>query len=237
MGDLQTLTLRERNKARARAEIADAALALFFDRGFEGVTVDEIVTAAGVSRRTFFRYFETKEDALLADYPELNARLIEALEATEPDNAMDAIRAALQEMAAWYIERSEAVLARSKVIRDTSTNVAARNLEFLSQWEQGVAHAVANQVGADAGDLMPRTAAAMTVGAFRAALTQWVRSSCGEDLHALTDQALDLIDHGLQPVLRPGPRTRHQARTATSGNRQPRAQSQRAQSPRAESNR
>jgi AcrR family transcriptional regulator len=216
MGDPQRLTLRERNKARARAEIADAALRLFFERGFEGVTVDEIVSAAGVSRRTFFRYFETKEDALLADYPELNARLSQALEATEPDNAMDAIRAALHGMADWYIERSEAVLARSKVIRDTSMNVAARNLEFLTQWERGVAHAVANQVGADAGDLLPRTAAAMIVGAFRAALTQWVRSSCDQDLHALTDQALDLIDHGLQPALsRPGPRSRHPAR-ATS---------------------
>jgi AcrR family transcriptional regulator len=222
MGDVQSLTLRERNKARARAEIADAALRLFFDRGFDGVTVDEIVSAAGVSRRTFFRYFETKEDALLADYPELNARLTEALRATEPDQAMHAITAGLHEMAEWYIERSEAVLARSKVIRDTSLNVAARNLEFLTQWERGVADAVANQIGADAGDLLPRTAAAMIVGGFRAALTQWVRSSGGEDLHALTDQAIELIEHGLQPALsHPSQRTRHRARAATTGNRQP----------------
>lgn len=212
MGDLETLTLRERNKARARAEIADAALRLFFDRGFEGVTVDEIVSAAGVSRRTFFRYFETKEDALLADYPELNARLSEALEATDLAHAMDAVRAGLHGMADWYVERSDAVLARSKVIRETSLNVAARNLEFLTQWEQSVAVAVANQVGLGVGDLVPRTAAAMIVGAFRAALTQWVRSSGKEDLHALTDQALDLIEHGLQSVLiRPGTRTRRHA--------------------------
>ena len=203
MGDLERLPLRERNKARARAEIADAALRLFFDRGFEGVTVDEIVSAAGVSRRTFFRYFETKEDALLADYPELNARLTEALEAAGPDNALQAIRAGLHGMADWYIERSEAVLARSKVIRDTSISVAARNLEFLSQWEPGLAQAVASQVGAGAGDLLPRTAAAMIVGAFRAALTQWVRSSGGQDLHALTDQALDLIEDGLHSALSP----------------------------------
>jgi AcrR family transcriptional regulator len=216
MGDLQSPTLRERNKARARAEIADAALRLFFERGFEAVTVDDIVIAAGVSRRTFFRYFETKEDALLADYPELNARLWEALDATEPNNAMQTIRSGLHGVADWYLERSDAVLARSKVIRETSMNVAARNLEFLTQWERRVAHAVAEQLGADAGDLLPRTAAAMIVGAFRAALTQWVRSSCGEDLHALTDQALDLIEHGLQPALsRPGKR-RHQVRT-TSG--------------------
>lgn len=209
MGDLESLSLRERNKARARAEIADAALRLFFDRGFEGVTVDEIVGAAGVSRRTFFRYFETKEDALLADYPELNARLSEALRATEPAHAMDAIRAGLHGMADWYIGRSDAVLARSQIIRDTSMNVAARNLEFLTQWERDVATAIANQVGTGASDLLPRTAAAMIVGAFRAALTQWVRSSCGADLHALTDEALDLIEHGLQSALaRPRKRTR-----------------------------
>jgi AcrR family transcriptional regulator len=217
MGEPQLLTLRERNKARARADIAAAALRLFFDRGFEGVTVDEIVSAAGVSRRTFFRYFETKEDALLADYPELNSRFGEALAATEPDNAIDAVRAALHGMADWYIERSEAVLARSKVIRDTSTNVAARNLEFLTQWERGVAHAVANQVGADAGDLLPRAGAAMIVGAFRAALTQWVRSSCHEDLHALIDRALDLTDHGLRPGLPPPAKTTQQHRRSTPG--------------------
>lgn len=218
MGDLKSLTLRERNRARARAEIADAALRLFFDRGFDGVTVDEIVGAAGVSRRTFFRYFDTKEDALLADYPELNARLSEALEATAPGDATDAIRSGLHTMVDWYIERSEAVLARSKVIRDTSMNVAARNLEFLTQWERGVAHAIAHQLGEDASDLRPRTAAAMIVGAFRAALTQWVRSSCGDDLHALTDQVLDLIEHGLQSALsRPGNDPGRRAPTTTSG--------------------
>jgi AcrR family transcriptional regulator len=201
MRDLSGLTLRERNKARARAEIADAALRLFLERGFERVTVDEIVSAAGVSRRTFFRYFETKEDALLADYPELSARLSQALDFRDQDRGVDAIRSGLHRMADWYIERSDAVLARSKVIRETSMNVAGRNLEFLTQWERDVAHAVGNQIGVDASDLVPRTAAAMIVGAFRAALTQWVRSSCTDDLHALTDQALDLIDRGLKPVL------------------------------------
>src|SRR5579862_2912074 len=103
VGNRERLPLRERNRARARAEIADAALRLFFDRGFEGVTVDEIVSAAGVSRRTFFRYFETKEDALLADYPELNARLTEALGSLDPDDPFHAIRVGLHRMADWYL--------------------------------------------------------------------------------------------------------------------------------------
>ena len=209
MGDTKTPTLRERNKARARAEIADAALRLFYDRGFEGVTVDEIVGAAGVSRRTFFRYFETKEDALLADYPELNDRLTEALHGTQGHDSIEAIRAGMHQMAEWYIERSVAVLARSKVIRETAISLGARNLEFLTQWERSVAGAIADQIGSDPGDLLPRTSAAMVVAAFRAALTQWVRSSCGDDLHSLIDQALDLIEHGLETALAtPGMTTR-----------------------------
>ena len=205
MGDVEAPTLRERNKARARAEIAEAALGLFTERGFEGVTVAEIVSAAGVSRRTFFRYFETKEDALLADYPELNARLGEALAGSAEGGVLESVRAGLHTLADWYIERADAVLARSKVIREKSMNVAARNLEFLTQWEQVVAGAIAEALGEEPGDLVPRTAAAMIIGAFRAALTQWVRSECREDLHALTDRALGLIECGLQPALAPQP--------------------------------
>jgi AcrR family transcriptional regulator len=239
MGDLEGLTLRERNKARARAEMADAALRLFFDRGIEGVTVDGIVNAAGVSRQHLLPLFRDQggcpprrlpRAALQVADPqgtsssscELNARLSDALDATEADDAIGAVRAGSHAMADWYIERSDAVLARSKVIRDTSPKMAARNLEFLTQWERDVARAIADQVEADAGDLLPRTAAAMIVGAGRAALTQWVRSSCGEDLHALTDEALDLIEHGLLPVLsRSGSGTRHQARPPRPRNRRP----------------
>jgi AcrR family transcriptional regulator len=201
MGDIEALSLRERNKARARAEIADTALLLFYERGFEGVTVDEIVSAAGVSRRTFFRYFDTKEDALLADYPELNTRLTETLDASADQVSIDAIRTGMHRMADWYIERCDAVLARSKVIRETPINLAARNLEFLTQWERAIADAIARQIGSDPGELVPRTSAAMIVAAFRAALTQWVRSSGTDDLHGLTDRALDLIEDGLRPVL------------------------------------
>jgi len=56
---------RQSKHARVRASIIDAALALFADRPFSAVSVDEIAAAAGIGRRTFFRYFPTKEDVVL----------------------------------------------------------------------------------------------------------------------------------------------------------------------------
>jgi AcrR family transcriptional regulator len=193
--------LRERNKARARTEIAGAALALFAERGFEHVTVDDIVNAAGVSRRTFFRYFETKEDALLADYPQLSDRLHQAFESKGDDvPALVAIRQVLHGIADWYLERRDAVLARSSVIHGSSTP-AARNLELLTQWEVVVAQVVGLRIGEDAAGLTARTISATVIAAFRAALSQWVRSGGSDDLHALMDTAFDLVEHGVGPAL------------------------------------
>jgi AcrR family transcriptional regulator len=158
-----TPSLRQRNKARARSEIAAAALRLFCDNGFAAVTLDQIVAAAGVSRRTLFRYFEIKEEALLADYPELNAKLTESLVEGGADHPLEAVRAGLHRLADWYVERAVAVLERSQVIRD-AVQLGARNLEFLSQWENAIAFTVASHMDADPGSLLPPTAGATLVG-------------------------------------------------------------------------
>lgn len=62
----QSRNLRSRTRERLRREVAGVALRLFIQRGFDEVTTDEIARASGISPRSFFRYFPTKEDAALA---------------------------------------------------------------------------------------------------------------------------------------------------------------------------
>ncbi|GAB2485496.1 hypothetical protein GCM10027063_29230 [Promicromonospora xylanilytica] len=91
-----TPTLRQRTRRAVHAEITDTALRLFAEQGFDATTVDQIAKAAGISRRSFFHYFGSKEDVVLGDLEALGRRVRDALEArpaTEP--AWEALRAAL----------------------------------------------------------------------------------------------------------------------------------------------
>lgn len=78
-------------RAEVRRELVAAAVRLFTSQGYEDTTVDDIAAAAGVGRRTFFRYFRSKEDAISPDHETARARIAEVFEtahASEPAAAL-----------------------------------------------------------------------------------------------------------------------------------------------------
>src|ERR1700746_2900542 len=111
--------LGESRRRLTAAELEAAALRLFGERGFDAVTVDDIAAEADVSRRTFFRYFASKEDVLLADHIVQLKRLREARAARPADEpVLTALRNALLSMTGDFEDRKEMVILRGRIMRE-----------------------------------------------------------------------------------------------------------------------
>jgi len=198
--------LRERHRRRTEALLEEAALQLFEERGFDLVTVDDVAAAADVSRRTFFRYFATKEDVVLADQPRRLEELRHALAGRPPEEpALTALRQALLSLAGGHEQDRELLLRRAKLMRATPS-LQVRWMAAQRNWEQAVTEMVADRLGVDPlVDLRPGVIAASTLASLRIAISSWVTGGGRGDLLAMVDQALDLLDGGLQEgVLQPG---------------------------------
>jgi len=191
--------LRERRKRLTAAELEAAALRLFGERGFDAVTVDDIAAEADVSRRTFFRYFASKEDVLLADHHVQLARLREAMAARPSGEAiLTALRNALLSITGDFEDRRERVILRGRIMRETPS-LQARSLVHQKSWEDAMQQMVADRLGVDPVlDLRPGVVAATALAAMRVAFNNWLNAGATGDLIALTAEALDLLDGGLQ---------------------------------------
>ena len=138
--------LRESKKLEMRREIADAAMRLFVQRGFDHVTVSEVAAAARVSEKTVFNYFPTKEDLFFDEVPERQAAVIAAIRNRTPG---ESIVGALRRLQAADCPRlcsaGFAVFAR---IIEESPALQAKELEVMAQMTELLAAAVRDELGA-----------------------------------------------------------------------------------------
>ena len=193
-----TLGLRERNKLRTRQEIADATIRLAADRGLEHVTVEQIAAAADVAPRTFFRYFDSKEDALLADHPERLELLREMLKSRPAsEGPLTAVRGAILDVAGDLEEHRELMLCKVQLMENNPT-LRGRSLEMMGDLERMIAEALAERSGVDlATDFRPLVIAGAVCTAMRVAIDRWGAMGGTGDLTAMVESALDLLDGGL----------------------------------------
>ncbi|MFJ8019951.1 TetR family transcriptional regulator [Streptomyces sp. NPDC096311] len=181
--------LQPRMRQAMRAEVARVATGLFAARGFENVTVPEIAAAAGVSRATFFRYFGSKEDAVLAALDGYGARIAEALAARPAgEDAWTALRRALDVITDARNEDPEGGLALARLIESTPS-LRTHEMEKHRRWQGTLSGVLAERLGRGEDDFetVLRSAAALT--ALELATLRWARTDGADDLGALIDQA------------------------------------------------
>jgi AcrR family transcriptional regulator len=185
-----SIGLRERKKLRTRAELSDAAFRLFAERGFDETTIEDVVEQVEVSPRTFFRYFDSKEDVVIGFFDDLGLEL-RAMLATRPSDepSFTALRAALGTLIDLYEERQDRVVAAKRLAHETPS-IRARLLDKHARWENGVTEELVTRGGDPSQEPQMRLLAAVALAAFSTAVSAWCTSGGRADLPALVDAAL-----------------------------------------------
>ncbi len=187
--------LRERKKLATRTALADAALRLCVERGLDGVTVEQVAHDAGVSLRTFFNYFSSKEEAVVAGdvaTAEAFVRAFADRPAAEP--VLEALRQALVETVPARIDRVK--VEQLRALRRTPSLLPHQMAAFHAQ-EKALAVAVAGRVGVDPErDLYPAMCAAAVMATLRVVVTWWLDAGDRRPLADLIGVLVDRLDAG-----------------------------------------
>ena len=193
--------LRDAKKLRTRQEIADQAMKLFAQRGFEGVTVAEVATAADVSEKTVYNYFPTKEDLFFDEVPAREAALVAAIRGRAPG---ESILAALRRLQVAECPRlcSPGFATFARIIEESQA-LQAKELAVMARFVQVLTEAIQSELGVEERDA--RIAAGLLVSVhwqhFRAARKQALAGKHGSvavrRLCADLDRAHQLLEHGL----------------------------------------
>ncbi|MEU6749456.1 TetR family transcriptional regulator [Spirillospora sp. NPDC046719] len=193
-------SLRERKKVATRRALSRAAALLAVERGVEGVTIEAIADAAGVSPRTFHNYFPGKEEAIVAPLTDGAQAVIDALRARPAGEPIwDALREVVREALLPTDTRDETIALLRVVKRNPA--LVGKQLCGLGEMQRQIAEVIAARTGTHAGrDLYPHLLAGAAGVAMRTAVDLWVDGRSGADLPELIDSAFAQLRAGL-----PGP--------------------------------
>ncbi len=196
--------LRERKKARTRASIADAAMLLFVERGFDQVTVAEIAHAAEVSVATVFNYFPTKEDLFFDRQDEVVSQLADAVRGRRrAEPFVDACRRELLTLIGrrdWRVGLAPGMERFYRMVAD-SPSLQARSRLMVDRSVARLASAIAEELRTTEDDIVVSSAAWILVAIHTNLLAQAQRDSLAgldpgtiaERLTAATERAFDLL--------------------------------------------
>jgi AcrR family transcriptional regulator len=216
-------TLRERKKLATRRALRAHAVELFAREGFSKVTVEDIAAVAGVSPRTFFNYFPSKEAVLLGPGPRCAEDIRRQVLAQPPSlSPLEALAAVLVSQAASMAQElremgqdPRELFQLMKAAADDPDFRAARAAQMATV-ERALAEGLAERMGVDSeSDPYPFLLASSAVAAAKTAIFLWASRGGDVPLAALTKSALESLGNGLErgcdslrDILNRGERTR-----------------------------
>jgi TetR/AcrR family transcriptional regulator, regulator of mycofactocin system len=185
-----------RRPVTSRSEIEHIALDLFTHQGFETTTVDEIAAAAGIGRRTVFRYYASKNDIPWGAFDEQLDRMRATFTALPADMpVMTGVRVAVLDFNDVHPDEQPWHRARLRLILGTPALQAHSTLRYAA-WRQVVADFAAAKLGLPSDGLVPQTIGHASLGVALAAYERWLRED-SVDLRELLDSVFRSLESGL----------------------------------------
>jgi mycofactocin system transcriptional regulator len=191
---------RGRPPGTSRRELELIALRLFTERGFDSTTIEQIAAEAGVSKRTFFRYFGSKSDVLWGEFDH-EVEVIRAALAEVPAGVpmMDAVRRAVVAANHYGPRDISELRMRMNLIGTVPALMSSAAVRYHA-WERAISDFAATRIGQPADSLYPLAVGRATLAACRAAYDCWtVRADA--DLTFYLDAALAALTAGFEPSM------------------------------------
>ena len=194
----QASARRGRPPSTSRRELRLIALRLFAEHGFDATTIEQVAAAAGVSERTFFRYFTTKASVLWSEF-ETEVETIRAALGSVTDDVpmMDAIRGAVVAANHYHADDVPEMRLRMHLIA-TVPALSFSAAEHYEAWERAISEFAGRRLGQPAGSLYPLTVGRSVLAACRAAYDRW-SARADADLTVYLDAALTALAAGFAP--------------------------------------
>jgi len=192
------INLRQHKKNKLRENIIDSSLDMFCRRGFDETTIDDITLSLEISKRTFFRYFPTKEDIVLSIYENLiETAKRNNIQTIHSKNPIHTIKHAFCNLAMQYEKENNFYLKIESLINKTPA-IRAKRIEKFVQYGEEIYNSYGFTLKKNAEKVFQKNIMIyFSMGIFESAITTWTTSNGKTNLSKIIDDGFKLIDKKL----------------------------------------